>query len=59
MLVCGKQGQCVLQTAESDLSEVMENQADSWELGKGNGKKSNLGYFYLAILTSVLNTARG
>lgn len=42
-----------------DLLEVMENQADSWELGKGNGKKNNLGNFYLAVLTSVLNTARG
>lgn len=41
-----------------DLLEVMENQADSWELGKGNGK-NNLGNFYLAVLTSVLNTARG
>lgn len=42
-----------------DLLEVMENQADSWELGKGNEKKNNLGNFYLAVLTSVLNTARG
>lgn len=42
-----------------DLLEVMENQADSCKLGKGNGKKNNLGNFYLAVLTSVLNTARG
>lgn len=66
MLACIRQGQHVLHTAERGKEATAVTFFKWWETreiagnleeGSGNGKKTNLGNFQLAILTSVLNTA--